>query len=167
MPSDETELDSSGSFCFSNVESGSYHLAFISRTEDSPVSFALFPGVTKFSAATAITVASGRSRSDLEFEVPPESTFSVRGHVLASNGEALPPGCKVLLLRAEFPLSFLLSYTQDVARDGSFDFLHLLPGKYWALVMVDSDAAPCWLTKKTEIEVNADIDGLWLDLLQK
>lgn len=167
MPSDEAEPDNNGSFCFSETEPGSYYLAFISRREDSPISFALFPGLTQFSKATAIEVVSGHTPSDLEFEVPPESTFSIRGHVLASNGEVLPSGCKVLLLRAELPLSFLLSYTQDVGQDGSFGFLQVLPGKYWALVMVGSDAAPRWLTKKAEIEVNADVGGLWLDLLEK
>ena len=65
------------------------------------------------------------------------------------------------------PSSFALAYTQDVAPSGYFDFPRILPGKYWALVVVDSDAASRWLTRKTEVDVDVTVANLSLELIAK
>jgi hypothetical protein len=126
----------------------------VNRAENSPTSFVFFPGVVKSSGATAIEVKDGQANSELAFDVPRQPTFSISGTVLVSPKAALPTECKVALLSAD-SLSSALAYTQEVAPNGSFDFPRVLPGKYWAFVIVDSDAASNWLTRKAEVDVDA------------
>lgn len=168
IPTEEAEVAHDGSFCFDEARPGSYYLAFMNRNDDSPASFVLFPGTTKTSDASRVELKSGQTHSDLTFVVQPEDTVSVSGAVLVRpDKSALPAGCKVLLLSVD-PLSLLVSYAKDVGASGSFEFPHVLPGKYWAFVGVDnSDAAPHWLTRKTEVDVNAAVSSLSLELVQK
>jgi hypothetical protein len=154
VPTDEAEPARDGSFCATGVIPGKYHLAFVNRAENSPTSFVFFPGVVKSSGATAIEVKDGQANSELAFDVPRQPTFSISGTVLVSPKAALPTECKVALLSAD-SLSSALAYTQEVAPNGSFDFPRVLPGKYWAFVIVDSDAASNWLTRKAEVDVDA------------
>jgi hypothetical protein len=148
------------------VTPGKYQLLFINRAEDSPTSFIFFPGVAKASEATVIEVKSDQANSDFKFEVPPQPTLSVSGTVRTSNKSTLPAECKVALLSAE-PLSFLLGYSQDVAPSGTFDFRHVLPGKYWNFVTVDSDSASKWLTSKLEVDVDVRVADLSLELVAR
>ena len=167
IPSDEADLAQDGSFSFSEAEPGRYYLAFMTRAnDDSPRSFVFFPGVFSSSEATPIELKSGQDRSELLFNVPPRDTFSVSGNVLTSNKSALPADCKVFLMNAD-PSSFLVSYMQDVGSSGYFDFPRVLAGKYWAFAEVESDTAPNWLTRKTEVEVEAGVSHLSLELVQK
>jgi hypothetical protein len=166
IPSDQTEPEPDGSFCAAEVIPGKYYLVFMNGSEGSPTSFTFFPGVAKSSEATVIEVDSGRGNSELVFNVPPQSTFSVAGTILASNKLALPAECKVVLLSAD-PLSFPLAYTQDVSPSGSFEFAQVLPGKYWAFVSLDSDTASKWLTRKVEVDVEVRIPNLALELIAK
>jgi hypothetical protein len=125
---------------------------FMNGAEGSPASFVFFPGVVKSSEADAVEVKSGLANSELVFNVPPQPTFSVRGTVHAFRKAALPTECKVALVRTDTS-SFALTYTQDVAPNGYFDFQRVLPGDYWAFVVVDSDAASNWLTRKAQVDV--------------
>jgi hypothetical protein len=166
IPTDETDPASDGSFCATDVVPGKYHLVFMNGAEGSATSFVFFPGVVNSTEATTIEVTSGRANSDLVFNVPPQPTFSVSGTVLASNKSALPPECKVALMRTD-PSSFALAYRQDIAPSGYFGFPRILPGKYWAVVVVDSDAASRWLTRKTEVNVDVTVANLSLELIAK
>lgn len=166
IPFDRAEVTPDGSFCFVGSPPGNYHLVFVSRGEDSPNSFVFFPGVTDPSEATTIELRSGQARSDLVFVVPPQPTFSVSGNVQVPHKSVLPAESKVLLLSAD-PSSFFLGYSRDVDPSGSFEFGRVLPGKYWAFVVVDSGDAAKWLTRKAEVEVNVTVSGLSLDLVQK
>lgn len=166
IPYDEADPNDGGSFCFSDAEPGSYYLGFMSGAEGSPTSFVLFPGVSQLSEASEIELKSGEVHSELTFNVPPQDTFSVRGKVLTSSGEPLPTECKVLLLRAD-SFSFTASYDQDIGTDGSFNVPRVLQGKYWAFVMIDSDAAPQWQTRKAEVDVSSDVDNVSLELVPK
>jgi hypothetical protein len=166
IPSEEAEVAQDGSFCVVGARAGNYYLAFISRAEDQPTSFVLFPGVAHSSEANTVELKSGQARSDLAFNIPALRTFSVSGSVHIPNKSALPAECKVFLLSAD-PLSFLVGYSKDVDATGSFDFPRVLPGKYWAFVGVGSDAAPNWLTRKAEVEVIVRVSGLSLELIHK
>jgi hypothetical protein len=166
IPTNEAEVEQDGSFCFVGSTPGNYRLVFVSRAEDSPTSFVFFPGVTDPSEAVTVELGSGQARSDLAFSVPPQPTFSVSGNVQVQHKSMLPAESKVLLLSAD-PSSFLLGYSKDVDSSGSFEFPHVLPGKYWAFVGVNSDAAPSWLTRKAEVEVSVAVSGLSLGLVQK
>lgn len=166
IPSEEAEIAPDGSFCFVGARPGKYYMAFISRDEDSPTSFVLFPGAANSSDSRPIELKSEQVHSDLKVVVEPQPTFSVSGNILIPKNSALPTECKVFLLNAD-PLSFLVSYSVDVDPSGSFEFRRVLPGRYWTFVGVDSDAAPNWLTRKAEVEVNATVSGLSLELVRK
>lgn len=167
IPTEETEVAHDGSFCFMGARPGSYYLAFMNRDGDSPTSFVFFPGTTKSSDARRVEVKSGQTHSDLTFIVQPEAAVSVSGTVLVRDKSVLPAGCKVLLLSVD-PLSVLVAYAKDVEPSGSFELPHVLPGKYWAFVGVDdSDVAPRWLTRKAEVDVNAPVTSLSLELVRK
>lgn len=90
-----------------------------------PTSFVLFPGVTNSSDSRPIELESGQVHSDLKVGVEPQPTFSVSGNILIPKNWALPTECKVFLLNAD-PLSFLVSYSMDVAPSGSFEFRRVL-----------------------------------------
>jgi hypothetical protein len=166
IPTDGVDLASDGSFCANGVIPGKYHVVFINGAEGSPTSFAFFPGVVKSSEADAVEVKSGQPNSKIVFNVPPQPTFSVRGTVHASRKAALPTECKVALMRTD-PSSFALTYTQDVGPNGYFDFQRVLPGEYWAFVVVDSDAASNWLTRKAQVDVEVTVANLSLELIAK
>jgi len=166
IPTDGADLASDGSFCANGVIPGKYHLVFMNGAEGSPTSFAFFPGVVKSSEADAVEIKSGQANSELVFTVPAQPTFSVSGTVHASHKSALPTECKVALMSTE-PSSLALTYTQDVAPNGSFDFQQVLPGKYWAFVAIDSDAASNWLTRKAQVDVAVTVANLSLELIAK
>jgi hypothetical protein len=167
IPTEEAQVALDGSFCIEGVRPGIYTLAFMNGDEDSPTSYAFFPGTAKSSEASTIELRSGEARSDLLFTVPPQPVFSVAGSVLISKKAVLPAECEVLLLNVD-PLSVLVSYTTHVESSGYFEFPQVLPGEYWAFVEVnDSDSAPHWLTRKIEVDVNAAINDLSLELIQK
>jgi len=167
IPAEEAEVAHDGSFCFVGAEPGNYYLAFATKAEDeSPSSFVFFPGTTESSEPDAIVVKSGRTKSGLVFNIPYQPKFSISGNIYISNKSPIPPDTKIYLLNANL-LSFLVAYSQDVDPKGSFYFPRVLPGKYWAFVGVNSDQAPNWVTRKAEVEVNATVTGLSLELLQK
>lgn len=166
IPVDEAELGRDGSFCLGGVTPGKYRLLYVDGAGDSPTSFVFFPGVAKSSEATLIEVKSDRPSSELVFDVPSQPTFSVSGTVRMSDKLAFPAGCKVALLSAE-PLSFLLAYSQDVGRSGTFEFPNVLAGRYWAFVMVDSDTASNWLTRKVVVDVDRSVVNQSFELIAK
>ena len=166
VPTNGAELSSDGSFCADGVTAGNYHLVFINGAEGSPTSFAFFPGVVESSQADAVAVKNGEANSTLVFTVPSQPTFSVSGTVHASHNSARPAECKVALMSTD-PLSFALTYAQDVAPDGSFEFPQVLPGKYWAIVAIDSADASNWLMRKAQVDVDASVANLALQLIAK
>jgi hypothetical protein len=166
IPIEDAEVADDGSFCFTGTSSGSYRLAFMRRAEESPVSFVWYPGTDNLSESDSVEMKDSRSRLGLTFKIPFQRTFSVRGNVLTSNKLVLPPQSEVLLMNAD-PSSFLVAYSQDVDTRGFFSFPSVLPGRYWALVGVDSDAATNWATKKIEVEVRGPVGSLPLELIPK
>ena len=100
------------------------------------------------------------------FNVPPQQGFSVSGSVHTSSKSGLPAECRVTLLNAD-PLSFLLGYTRNIASSGSFDFSQVLPGRYWGFVIIASDTASSWLTRKVEVDVREEVANLSLELIAK
>lgn len=166
IPSDEAELERDGSFCFVGATPGNYHLVFVSRAEELVTSFVFFPGVSYSTEASTVELKAGQARTDLSLEIPPQPTFSVSGNVQVPGKSVMPPDSKVFLLSAE-PLSFLLGYSKEVDPNGSFDFSRVLPGKYWAFVGVDSEAAANWMTRKVEVDVSVAVSGLSLELVHK
>jgi hypothetical protein len=142
-------------------------LAFTRLDGDSPISFAWYPGTFDRSQSITIELTSGDSKTDLFFNIPLQPTFSIRGTVQTSNNAPLPPETKVFLMNPD--LSALVAYAEDVDVTGFFKFPAVLPGKYWAMVGVDSDPASKsrWTTRKTEVQVNGVVDDLCLELIQK
>lgn len=166
IPYDEAYPGDGGTFCFTDEEPGSYYLGFMSGGEGSPTSFVFYPGVSQLSEASEIDLKGGEVHSELTFNVPPQDAFSVRGNIATADGEPLPLGCKVLLLRAD-RLSSTASYDQRARADGSFDFSRVLPGKYWGFVTIDSNAAEQWMTRKAEVDVSSDVGDVSLELVRK
>jgi hypothetical protein len=167
IPTEEAAVGQDGSFCIVEAKPDNYNMAFMNRDEDSPTSFVFFPGTTNSSEAITVELKRGQARSDLAFNVPVQSTYSVNGDVLIHNKSALPANCEVFLLSVD-PLSVLVSYSKNVETNGHFNFPRVLVGKYWAFVGInDSDTAPNWLTRKTEVDVKAAVSGLSLELIQK
>ena len=170
IPVGEAEATKSGRFC-ADVEPGDYHLLYLGGNEDSPTSFAYYPGVTRISDATPITIRPAQSISNLIFKIPPQPIFSVTGSVATSNDSRLPAEAKVILISADQPF-FSLFYSQDVLPNGTFQFSRVLPGKYWAFVDVDSDSGrsdskSSWSTRKTEVIVQGDVGQLSLTIIPR
>lgn len=164
VPTDEAELQPDGSFCARDLRPGKYLLLFRAGSEESPNLFAFFPGVIKASEATQVEVASAETVSHLLFKVPGRQTFTVSGKIAAFNKSKLRVEPKVMLASADEFL-FALGYSADVAADGTFVLHEVLPGKYWAVVIVDSDGTTKWSTRKVEVNVDGDVGGLDLELL--
>ncbi len=164
VPSDQTEPGVDGSFCARDLRPAKYLLLFKDGPDESPNLFAFFPGVIKSSEATELEVAPGETVSNLLFKVPSRQTYTVGGKISAFNkskGQAEP---KVMLLSAADRFLLALGYSADVATDGTFALLHVLPGKYWAVVIVDSDGTTKWSTRKVEVNIDGDVTGLSLEL---
>jgi hypothetical protein len=164
IPHGEAELDDKGSFCATDLAPGQYQLLFMDGSESALTSFLFFPGVIDRSEATTIAIKSGQVVSDLVFRAPTQAKFSVSGAVHLPANSRMPSDYKVALFGAE-PSSFMLVYAvQGIEPGRQFVFPGVLPGKYWALVLVDSEDAPTWLTRKTEFTVTGAITGLSLEL---
>ncbi len=159
LPVYEAESDGKGMCCAAHVRPGKYILLFAPDWPDSPATFAYYPGVMKASEATQIDVQAGQALS-LVFRIPRQSTHSVRGRVAISNHSPLPDS-KVGLISADQPFSGPM-YAADVGEDGSFYMPKVLPGRYWGFVAVDDEG---WSTKKVELVVDKDLDGVALVLI--
>ena len=55
----------------------------------------------------------------------------------------------------------------DVVADGTFALRQVLPGKYWAAVIVDSDGSTKWATRKVEVNVDGNVSDLNLELFAR
>jgi hypothetical protein len=167
VPIERAEVADDSSFCFKGASPGTYRLAFTRLDGDSPISFAWYPGTFDRSQSSTIKLTSGDSQTGLFFDIPLQSTFSVRGSVQTSNNAPLPPETKVFLMNAD--LSAVVAYAEDVEVTGFFKFPAVLPGKYWAMVGVDAGPASksSWATRKTEVQVTGVVDDLFLELIQK
>lgn len=167
LPADGASVAPDGSFCIEGASPGKYFLAFMARDDESPTSYAFFPGTVDSSGASTVEIETGQFRSDLVFNIPSQPSFPLSGTVVTPNNVVLPPECSVFLFNVD-RLSFLVSYTVNVGPKGAFAFRRVLPGKYWAFVGIDDpNAAPNWLTRKTLVEVNAAINNLSLQLVHK
>jgi hypothetical protein len=166
VPTDEAEIDADGSFCATNVAPGEYYLVYVGGADDAATSFGFFPGVTHLSDAKAISVERGQQIGNVLLKVPFQPSYSVSGSVAAFDKSSVVLRPKVALLNAEY-LQMGLVYSQDLSPDGTFEFPRVLPGKYWAVVMVDGDDASKWFTTKVGVEVDNNVSGLALTLVKK
>lgn len=168
VPTEEAELDPDGKYCSSGLDPGVYRVLFISTVGDiATTSFAYYPGVLEFGDADRIEVKANHNAPDLLFKIPPQQTFSFAGRVATSDNSPLPPNTKVVLLTTDD--SFLgPMYGQDVAPDGTFFVPKVLPGRYWALLDVESESSHVkWSTIKTAVVVSGDVQNLLLTLIPK
>ena len=155
----EAESDGKDSFCAADVPPGKYLLLFAPDGQESPVSFAYYPGVTKASQATQIDIRAGQALS-LVFRIPQQSTHSVAGKVATSDKSPVPDS-KVVLVTADQPFRGP-TYLADTNEDGSFHIPKVLSGKYWGFVTVDDEE---WSTRKVELVVDKDLYGVALVLI--
>src|SRR5262249_53403146 len=112
LPNDEMDVAADGTFCFTDLRPGSYHLAFVRRVEDWPVSFAWYSGTAIGSESSVVQIESGYEQSDLLFKIPSQPTFPIRGNVLTNSGATLPPESMVFLISADASSSLIVSYSQ-------------------------------------------------------
>ena len=163
VPTDEAEVQPDGSFCAHDLKPGKYLLVFRGGSEEAPGPFAFFPGVIKASEATEVAVAPGETVSHLLFKVPSLQTFTVGGKISSFNKSELQVKPKVMLASAD---GFVLAqvYGADVVADGTFALRQVLPGKYWAAVIIDSDGSTKWATRKVEVNVDGNVSDLNLEL---
>jgi hypothetical protein len=118
--------------------------------------------------ATEITVNPGEIVSDVIFKIPVQETFSVSGVVSLSDNSPLPANLKIILISSDQPFQGPV-YGEDVAQNGAFVFPRVLPGRYWALSDVNTDADSGnakWSTIKTELVVNGNVDHTSLLLIR-
>jgi hypothetical protein len=167
IPTDEAEPKGRGLFCADDLDPGEYRLLVAKMPDDAPTSFTYYPGVTKFSEATALDVRPGQIVSNLSFTIPSQPTLSVSGTVSVTGGSKLPHKASVILISAEQPFSLLI-YLHDVAPDGSFAIPKVLAGKYWGFVDVESDTAGTkWSTRKVQVTVEKNVTNLHLALIRE
>jgi len=116
--------------------------------------------------AERVEVKMNRIAPDILFRIPPQQTFSVTGKIATSDNSPLPPNTKAILLTADAFVGPM--YGQEVSRDGSFAIPKVLPGKYWALLDVESESSEVkWSTIKTEVVVGGDVQDLSLTLIPR
>ncbi len=166
VPTNEVELEADGSFCAANVEPDEYYLAYIGATEEGTISIGFFPGVTSFSDAKTISLQPGQKVENILLKIPFQPSYTVSGRVVAFDKTFARLQPKVSLLSTDY-LQIGWTYAQDLAANGTFTFSRVLPGKYWAIVTVDSDDERKWFTTKVAVEVDNNISGLPLTLTQK
>ncbi|HWZ96634.1 MAG TPA: hypothetical protein VN025_02645 [Candidatus Dormibacteraeota bacterium] len=166
VPSDEADLDDSGSFCATDLTPGKYRLLLVDGTNDAPTAFAFLTNAGQPADIATVEVTAGRSNPLLTLEVPIQNTFSITGKVQLRNASTLPEDCRVFLLNADHEL-FVLSYSQNIGPNGSFTIPRVISGKYWAFVEIESDNSLEWQTKKMEVEVTENIANLSLQLVKK
>jgi hypothetical protein len=166
VPSEMAEVNRDGSFCALDIPPGEYYLLYRSGDAESPDSFAFFPGATKISDAKAIAIGSGQQVEDLLLKVPFQPSYSVSGAVAAFEKSFAGLRPKVILLK-EDQIYFGLNYWQDLTPDGTFAFPHVLPGRYWAIITVDGADTSKWFTTKVAVDVESNVSGLSLTLVQK
>jgi hypothetical protein len=164
VPSDEIEPESDGSFCARDLRPAKYILVFRGGPDESPDLFAFYPGVIKPSEAAEVEVAPRQTVSHLLFKVPSRQTYTVGGKISAFNKSTRQVEPKVMLLSAADRFLLALGYSADVAADGAFVLHQVLPGRYWAVVTVDSDGTTKWSTRKVEVNVDGDVSDLNLEL---
>jgi len=160
VPSNRTEPGADGSFCARGLTPAKYLLIFRDGSDESPDLFAFYPGVIKPSEATEVEVVPRETVSHLLFKVPNRQTYTVKGRITAFNKSNQQAAPKVMLVSAADRFLLALGYSADVATDGTFTLLHVLPGKYWAVVRVDSDGTTKWSTRKVEVNVDGDVTGI-------
>ena|SRR6267154_6272059 len=163
IPAGEAEPAADGSFCITAIHPGKYFMVFSSGSERSPTSFVFFPGVAKLSEAKAIEIRAGQEISHLLFTVTPQRTYPVSGK-LSNFGNAQRQAQPKILLFSAGRFFLALSYSREIAADGTFSFPQVLPGKYSAIVSVESSGDTKWSTKKVEVDVDGDVGDLSLDL---
>ena len=159
LAADEAESDGKGSFCAAAVRPGKYLLLFAPDRQESPVSFAYYPGVMKASEATPIDIRAGQALA-LVFRIPQQNTYSVKGRVATSDTSPVPDS-QVVLVTADQPFRGP-TYRADISEDGSFHIPKVLPGKYWGFVLADHEG---WSTRKAELVIDKDLSGVALVLI--
>jgi len=168
IPNDEAEPDEKGKFC-ADVDPGIYRLIFTDTLGDDDItSYVYYPGTVQAADATEITVNPGEIVSDVIFKIPVQETFSVSGVVSLSDNSPLPANLKIILISSDQPFQGPV-YGEDVAQNGAFVFPRVLPGRYWALSDVNTDADSGnakWSTIKTELVVNGNVDHTSLLLIR-
>jgi len=166
VPTDNAEVREDNSFCAANIDPGEYFLLFVSGAEGAPASFAFFPDVTNLADATKIEVGPGQQIQNVLIKVPFQPLYSVKGAIVPFDKANLELKPKVLLIDPE-QVSFATLYAGDVSPDGSFEFPGVLPGKYWAIVNIESVSDSQWLTRKASVEVDGNVSGVSLTLVPK
>jgi hypothetical protein len=165
VPDAQADVNGDGSFCVEDVEPGSYRIFYGRERDDGPAAFGFFPGVLNASTATVIHIAPGQILSGLDFTIPIQETYEVEGAVNQFTATKMQAAPEATLLRVDGP-QFLMGYSKRVSKDGSFIFRNVLPGKYWALVTVESDDDK-WLTREVAVDVHGTIADLNLDFFRK
>lgn len=159
FPSDEIEPGVDGSFCIRDLRPGKYVVMFRNGPDESP-ELMFYPGVINPSEATEVEISPRETVSHLLFKVPSQQTYTVKGKIAAFNKSKQQSAPKVMLVSAADRFLLALGYSADVATDGTFTLLHVLPGKYWAVVAVDSDGTARWSTRKVEVNVDGDVTDI-------
>jgi hypothetical protein len=166
VPSDQAVVNDDGSFCAVNILPREYYLLYVSGDREAPVAFGFFPGVTKLADAKTVAIKSGQQLENVLLKVPFQSTYSVSGVIAAFDKSFADLQPKVALLKAD-QIFLGLNYRQDLSSSGTFTFPNVLPGKYWAIVMVEAGDSSKWFTKKVEVEIDNNVSGLSLTLVKK
>ena len=142
-----------------------------SAPDRKPGTAAYYPGVADRASATAVQVGAGQTRSNIQFRVPPQAAYSVRGFVSTNDKSGLTANSvSVVLLPSDGPRRG--SYRQTIDFRGSFpfpkvkyfSFAEVPPGRYVAYVDV---AGQGWYTKKVDVSVTTHMKLLYLELVHK
>lgn len=128
-----------GSFVIGNLNAGRYYVSanppnlggrveVVPQTPQEEYVPTYYPGVSDGTAATAIDVGAGREVRGIDLRMRKGRTYRVSGTVVDSTTGAAPGNMNVSLIPKEQDLFGGRPFSQ--ARNGSFEFQHVLPGVY-------------------------------------
>ena len=167
-----TSVERDGSFCSGRLGPGKYNLYFEKGSYEGLRAAIYYPGVVDRSRALSIEISAGQTQSNIEFNVPVQRTYSVRGLISTNDKSGLNgKNVDVGLFRLDGDprnawYTQLIDFNSNfpLPKTKYFNFENVLPGHYIAYVSVDGKG---WYTKKVDVDVTNHMKFISLELIHK
>jgi hypothetical protein len=164
------EVEPDGSFCSKRLGPGKYYLYFTRYSDAGLASAIYYPGASERTGAKTVEVSPGKTESNINFSIPAQKTYAVRGIISANEKSGLgAQSVEVALIRLDDgPLPAPYSRTIDfqssypLSKVKYFDFENVLAGRYIACVSVLFGQG--WHTNKQVIDVTNHMKFITLHL---
>ena len=163
----ETDAQADGSFCFEWLDPGAYIIGAVTE-ETGGATFrymSYYPGVNALSQAKQLTLSKGRVEK-ADFQVNRQQLYSVRGY-LRGVPHSREPIMVMLFSKNMDPITIVEPVV--VKPNSLFDFRGVPPGNYSAFAFTadDENETMTFVSTVVEIEVQADYEGLRLEMVSK